>query len=77
MYKQMFLRLLVLIVLTLTPFLNLFSQTIGGGSIHGNFEADAQTYTPDTLRGAPSVPQKFSMNAFANFNYTRDRKSVV
>jgi len=53
-----------------------FSQTIGGGSIHGNFEADAQSYTKDTLIGAPSVPQKFSMNAFANFLYTSDHFSA-
>ena len=44
-----------------------FAQNIG--SIHGNFEADAQYYRPDSLIGEPAVPQKMLMNGFANFIY--------
>lgn len=65
-----------LIIISAIFSLKSFSQTIGGGSIHGNFEADAQTYTKDTLIGAPAVPQKFSMNAFADFDYTSDHFSA-
>ena len=54
---------------------NLFAQTIGNGTIHGNFEADAQQYTPIQQLRAYAVPQKMSMNAFANFLYTSDHFS--
>jgi hypothetical protein len=71
-----FIRLFVLLLLIIFPFINLFSQTIGNGTIHGNFEADAQQYTPDSAIGAAAVPQKMSMNAFANFLYTSDNFSA-
>ena len=45
------------------------AQIPGGGSIHGNFEADAQYYRPDSLIGEPTVPQKMLMNSFVNFIY--------
>ena len=44
-----------------------FSQ--GGGSLHGNFQLDAQYYRSDSLIGAPEVDEKVLMNGFANFIY--------
>lgn len=41
------------------------------GSIHGNFQIDAQYYEPDSLIGAPKVPEKMLSNAFGNINYSK------
>jgi hypothetical protein len=40
-------------------------------SVHGNFQVDAQYYQPDSLIGAPKVPEKFLSNVFGNINYTK------
>lgn len=40
------------------------------GQIHGNIQTDVQYYNPDTLIGAPIVPEKMLMNGFANLIYT-------
>jgi hypothetical protein len=45
-------------------------------SIHGNFQIDAQYYEPDSLIGAPKVPEKFLSNAFGNINYSRGKFSA-
>jgi hypothetical protein len=37
--------------------------------VSGNFELDGMYYNKDSLIGAPDVPQKVLMNAFANINY--------
>lgn len=47
-----------------------------GGSIHGNFQIDAQYYNPDSLIGAPKVPEKMLSNAFGNINYQRGKFSA-
>jgi hypothetical protein len=47
----------------------LFSQNIAGGSLHGNFQVDAQYYLEDSAIGAPEVPEKLLSNGFANFIY--------
>ncbi len=41
------------------------------GQIHGNFQADIQSYKADSLIGAPNVPDKMRMNAFTNLIYTK------
>src|SRR5689334_23037183 len=46
------------------------------GSIHGNFQIDAQYYQPDSLIGAPKVPEKFLSNVFGNLNYTKGNFSA-
>lgn len=48
-----------------------FGQTTDLGQIHGNFQTDVQYYRPDSLIGAPSVPDKMRMNGFANIIYTK------
>lgn len=45
-------------------------------SIHGNFQIDAQYYQPDSLIGAPKVPEKFLNNAFGNLNFTKGNFSA-
>lgn len=41
------------------------------GQIHGNFQTDFQYYQPDSLIGAPDVPEQFLLNGFMNLNYSR------
>lgn len=49
------------------------SQGNNEGQLHGNFQLDAQAYAKDTLIGAKPVPEKFLMNAYANFIYTKGK----
>jgi hypothetical protein len=53
-----------------------FAQNLGGGEIHGNFQTDVQYYRPDSLIGAPVVPEKVLMNGFANLIYTKGNFSA-
>jgi hypothetical protein len=46
------------------------------GSIHGYYQIDAQYYNPDSLIGAPNVPEKMLSNAFANINYQKGKFSA-
>lgn len=41
------------------------------GQIHGNFQADIQSYKADSIIKAPVVPDKMRMNAFTNLIYTK------
>ncbi|MBN9400678.1 MAG: hypothetical protein J0I17_10925 ['Candidatus Kapabacteria' thiocyanatum] len=43
------------------------------GKITGSVQLDAQTYSKDTLIGAPEVPEKILSNAFVNLLYTRGK----
>lgn len=43
------------------------------GEVHGNFQANAQYYVPDSTIGAEKVPEKMLMNGFANIIYTRGK----
>src|SRR4051812_28382592 len=46
------------------------------GSLHGNFQIDAQYYNADSLIGAPTVPEKVLSNAWGNINYNRGKFSA-
>lgn len=48
-------------------------QPIDWGELHGNFQADAQYYRPDSIIGAPEFPEKVGSNSFLNLIYTRGR----
>lgn len=50
---------------------NVFSQENNEGQLSGNFQADIQYYNPDSLIGAPAVPEKLLMNSYANINYVK------
>lgn len=55
-----------------------FAQIIpgDGGSITGSIQMDAATYSPDSLIGAPNVPERFLSNTFANLLYTRGKLTL-
>lgn len=54
-----------------------FSQDSGKwGEIHGNVQFDAQYYNPDTIIGAPPVPEKLLSNGFTNLIYTKGKFQV-
>ncbi|MDX2173593.1 MAG: DUF6029 family protein [Bacteroidota bacterium] len=66
-----------LILLLLNPFKsNGQNSTNDYGSIHGNFQIDAQYYQPDSLIGAPKVPEKMLSNAFGIINYQKGKFSA-
>lgn len=46
------------------------------GEVHGNFQADAQYYVPDSTIGADPAPEKMLMNGFANIIYTKGKFSA-
>jgi hypothetical protein len=52
------------------------SQNLLGGSLHGNFQLDAQYYFTDSAIGAPEVPEKLLSNGFANFIYEQNNFSA-
>ena len=66
-------RLLVFSAL-ISQGISVFGQTQGGlpegARVWGNFQLDAQYYLPDSLIGAPDVPETFRMNAFGNLNFS-------
>lgn len=43
------------------------------GEVHGNFQANAQYYIPDSTIGAAEVPEKMLFNGFANIIYTKGK----
>lgn len=49
--------------------LNLYSQGFDAGSISGNVTIEAQSYSPDSLMGAPDVDEKILSNAYINLIY--------
>ena len=53
------------------------AQIINGeGQIHGSIEVDAQYYRPDSLIGAPNVPEKMLMNTYDQLDYTNGKISA-
>jgi hypothetical protein len=48
-------------------------STIDLGDVHGNFQANAQYYIPDSTIGAAEVPEKMLFNGFANILYTKGK----
>ncbi len=53
--------------------INLPNLPANMGDVHGNFQATAQYYLPDSTIGAPNVPEKMLMNGFANIIYTKGK----
>jgi len=67
-------RLLLFSILFLFSFTRVNAQGVEkflkNSQISGNFQFDGMYYIDDSAIGAPDVPQKVLMNAFANVNYT-------
>ncbi|MCE3229844.1 MAG: hypothetical protein K0S32_4395 [Bacteroidetes bacterium] len=81
MMRNSILKSSVTATFLLTFILNPFNGKSQTGSdeinaIHGNFQIDAQYYNPDSLIGAPNVPEKMLSNAFANINYQKGKFSA-
>lgn len=53
-----------------------YGQNNNEGTIHGNFQIDAQYYQPDSLIGAPYVAEKVLSNAYGNLVYEKDKFSA-
>jgi hypothetical protein len=53
--------------------LNLNPNNLNLGEVHGNFEANAQYYIPDSTIGAAEVPEKMLVNGYANIIYTKGK----
>lgn len=71
-----FLKIVASALLVVTTFPALQAQkvdlsNVDLGSIHGNFDMNAQYYRKDSLIGAPDVPEQVLFNGFLNLNYTR------
>lgn len=69
--KRVLLALVCLITVALNAQQDTAKKGIDLGQIHGNFQADFQYYNPDSLIGAPIVPEKIRSNGFMNLIYTR------
>ena len=67
-----------LILLLFTGVSSYKAQTVVDelNSVHGNFQLDAQYYQPDSLIGAPKVPEKMLSNVFGNINYSKGNFSA-
>ncbi|MEN8928792.1 MAG: DUF6029 family protein [Flavobacteriales bacterium] len=68
----------VYLLLLLTGVCNSFftQDKSNEAQIHGNVQTDVQYYNPDSLIGAPAVPEKMLMNGFANINFTKGNFSA-
>ena len=60
------------IVLSVSVFFgsHLHAQVLGGGQVHGSFQADAQYYKADSAIGANKIPEEMAVNAFLEMRYT-------
>ncbi len=48
-----------------------YAQSTDNGEIHGNFQADMQSYTTDSTIGATAAPEKVLLNSYSNITYTK------
>lgn len=62
---------LQIFILLFFPFLAFAQEDvpINFGRLSGNFQIEAQTYTKDSIIGAPEVQEKLLSNSFINLNY--------
>lgn len=65
---------IIIVMLMLVSLVSRSQSFLEGGTVRGNFQADLQTYQPDTLIGIDEdndyVNRKAGFNAFGNFIYT-------
>jgi hypothetical protein len=69
MYKQLLSAVAVTVTLLSSAPVRA-QEGIPGGTIHGNFELNAQYYSEDSVINAPKVPEAIGMNAYTNLIYT-------
>lgn len=71
MKQRLALSLLTFVIAQSMAQVNL--NNINLGEVHGNFQANAQYYIPDSAIGAEPAPEKMLMNGFANIIYTKGK----
>lgn len=54
----------------------LSAQSLSDIPIHGNTQLDAQYYRPDSIIGAPDVPEQMLFNGFTNLVYEKEHFSA-
>jgi len=69
-------RKLLLFLLLSIPIFHISAQEKEQGQIHGNFGLIGQSYTEDSLIGAPFIPEKYLMNAYGNLLFTKGNFSA-
>lgn len=52
------------------------ADLLEGAQLHGDFQADVQTYRQDSIIGAPNVPERLRSNTFANLILTSGKFSA-
>ncbi len=64
--------IIAIIVLSITNIFSIESnaQVLGGGEVHGSFQADGQYYQKDSTIGADEIPEDYAMNAFFEMRYS-------
>lgn len=73
MMRNNFLGLLFFLVQVLFAPTFLSAQDKPEGQFHGNFEINMQSYTKDSIIGAPEVAERMRANTYANFTYTKGK----
>ena len=66
-------RIILTTVIFITTYMFTFNakaQVLGGGEVHGSFQADAQYYQKDSVIGADDIPEVMAMNAFMEIRYS-------
>jgi hypothetical protein len=67
----------ILLILALLITINsVKAQEVLNGRLSGNFQIEAQTYTKDSLIGAPAVDEKMRSNSFLNLIYTTSNVEI-
>ena len=70
MTKRFTLEKTLLLSLLFLLSIGLKAQVLGGGEVHGSFQADAQLYKADSTIGADAIPEEMAVNAFFEMRYT-------
>jgi len=74
--KQVTIKSIIFSYLFFLSIISHAQENSNEGRLSGNFQTDIQSYKTDSLIGAPEVPEKVLLNAFANFNYVKGHFSA-
>jgi len=75
MNKNLITKILLILALLIT-INSVKAQEVLNGRLSGNFQIEAQTYTKDSLIGAPAVDEKMLSNSFLNLIYTTSNLEI-
>jgi len=74
--KKILITKILLILVLLVTVNSAKADDILNGRLSGNFQIEAQTYTKDSLIGAPAVDEKMRSNSFLNLIYATQNYEV-